>query len=165
MGSRTTLVWGIALVIVGSIGLGAVLVLGSSGAPLTGAGTFTSPGQRIYYTGLDDEGRPIPRTVRGGGMMGGSACVDCHGEDCRGGSLGMMFGAIEVPDIRYSALTSPHSEGGTAKPAWSDRDITRAIREGFEPDGQRIKAPMPRWDMTDTEANDVIAYLKELDTR
>ena len=77
----------------------------------------------------------------------------------------MMFGAVEIPDIRYSVLTAPHSADGTTTPAWSDADIKRAIRDGVEPDGQRLKAPMPRWNMTDTELTDVISYLKELDTR
>ncbi len=70
---------------------------------------------------------------------------------------------VDVPDIRYSALTSPHAEEGTSAPAWTDADIERAIREGLEPDGEPLRAPMPRWDMTDSEVRDVIAYLKELD--
>ena len=104
--------------------------------------------------------------MMGRGMMGNVACVDCHGEDGRGGLVGMMMlGSVEIPDIRYSMLTTPRSEEGTTVPAWTDADIARAIRDGIEPDGQRLKAPMPRWDMTDAEITDVIAYLKELDAR
>jgi len=170
MHSRTTLVWGIALVTVGLVGLGAVWLLGLNGTSPIGGGTFASAGQRIYYTGLDADGRAIPRTIAGGGMMGlgmmgGVACVDCHGEDGRGGRIGMMFGAVDIPDIRYSTLTTTRSEDGTTIPAWTESDIARAIRDGVEPDGQRLKAPMPRWNMTDTELTDVISYLKELDTR
>ena len=39
------------------------------------------------------------------------------------------------------------------------------IRDGLEPNGQSLKAPIPRWDMADAQLNDVIAYLKELDKR
>lgn len=170
MRGRSALVWGIALIAVGLLGLGAVWALGSSGTSLLSVGAFTSVGQRIYYTGSDANGRAIPRTIAGGGMMGlgmmgGVACVDCHGEDGRGGRIGMMFGAVNIPDIRYSTLTTTRSEDGTTIPAWTDSDIARAIRDGVEPDGQRLKAPMPRWNMTDAELTDVISYLKELDTR
>lgn len=162
---KRLLLWAIALIAIGTVGL-AITIVSVPGSVL---GTFSSDGQRIYYTGADANG-PIPRTVAGDsfmgmGMMGGVACVDCHGEDGRGGRIGMMFGTIDIPDIRYSTLTTTHSEEGTTLPAWTDTDIARAIRDGVEPDGQRLKAPMPRWDMTDAEITDVIAYLKELDGR
>jgi cytochrome c oxidase subunit 2 len=170
MHSRATLVWGIALVTVGLLGLGVVWILGLSGASLTGGGTFTTAGQRIYYTGQDANGRLIPRTIAGVGMMGfgmmgDATCVDCHGDDGRGGRIGMMFGTVDIADIRYSTLTTARSEDGTTVPAWTDNDIIHAVRDGLEPNGQRLKAPMPRWDMTDGELTDVIAYLKELDAQ
>lgn len=164
------LAWGIALVAVGLLGLGALWILGSAGTSPLDGGTSASSGQRIYYTGLDASGRPIPRTIADAGMMGrgmaGVACVDCHGEDGRGGLVEMMmFGPVEIPDIRYSTLTAPGSEDGETVSGWSDADIGRAIRDGVEPDGQQLRAPMPRWDMTDAQIADVIAYLKELDER
>lgn len=167
MAHKSTLMWALALIVMGLIGMGALLVFFGGSASL---GEYSSNGQRIYYTGANVDGRPIPRTTGGAAMMGrgamgAAACVDCHGEDGRGGGVGMMFRVVEIPDIRYSALTSAQSEDGTTVPAWTDSDIARAIREGVEPDGQRIKAPMPRWDMTDAELDDVIAYLKELDRR
>lgn len=74
----------------------------------------------------------------------------------------MMFSGVDVPDIRYSTLTTSRSENGTTTAGWTDADIVRVIRDGTEPDGQRIKSPMPRWAMTDMEVAEVIAYLKEL---
>jgi cytochrome c oxidase subunit 2 len=155
------------LIAVGAIGLFATPPLLGRLSVLDG---YTSNGQRIYYTGQDADGRVIPRTIAGGGMMGlgmmgDVACVDCHGEDGRGGRIGMMFGTVDIADIRYSTLTTARSEDGTTVPAWTDNDIARAIRDGVEPNGQRLKAPMPRWNMTDGEVTDVIDYLKELDTR
>ena len=29
------------------------------------------------------------------GMMGNTACVDCHGEDGRGGRVGMLIGSVK----------------------------------------------------------------------
>ena len=168
MSNRTTLIWGIALTTLGLLGFLAAGLL--SGTSYTDGGAFSSAGQRIYYTGVGADGRAIPRTVGGAGMsglgmMGDVSCVDCHGEDGRGGNVGMMFGDVEIPDIRYSELTAARSEEGTAVAAWTDADIARAIHDGIEPDGQRIKAPMPRFDMTDAELGEVISYLKELDGR
>lgn len=161
MKQKTLIVSGITALLVGLIGLAVVVA-----APW---GSFASPGQRIYYTGSDAAGS-IPGTIAGGafmgpGMMGNAACVNCHGADGRGGRISMMFGALDIPDIRYSTLTTARSEEGTTIPAWTDSDIGRAIRDGIEPNGQRLEAPMPRWSMTDTDITDVIAYLKELSQR
>ncbi|MDP2232605.1 MAG: cytochrome c [Actinomycetota bacterium] len=162
---KSLLTWAIIMIVLGLMGL--VFVLATTPAQPDDA--FTSNGQMIYYTGASRGGQ-IPRTVGGAGMMGpgmmgASACVDCHGEDGRGGQVDMMYQSTEIPDIRYSSLTSPHTEDETETPGWTDAEIARAIREGIEPDGNRIKSPMPRWNMTDAEISDVIDYLKELDTR
>ena len=180
MGTRTgqegaahvgLLIGGIALVLLGIAGI-TVLTPLTPQVPTSSqskdAGTVGN-GERIYYTGAGDVG-PIPRVVAGGGMMGfgmmGSiGCVDCHGQDGRGGRVGMMFGPIDIPDIRYSALTSSKSQDGTITPGWTYQDIQRAIRDGVEPNGQALKAPMPRWAMSDADLRDVIDYLRELDNR
>lgn len=163
MKTKSLIIWAVLLIAVGALGLFASFA--QAGGSVVGD-SFSSAGQRIYYTGTDSTGRPIPRSVAGGGMMGfgmgAMACADCHGTDGRGGRLGMMFWDIDLPDIRYSALTSAHSENGTTTAGWTDTDIARAVRDGIEPDGQRIKAPMSRWTMTDAEIGEVIAYLKEL---
>ncbi len=155
--------------LVGILGLMATafVLFGVGGLDLTGSGDFSSAGERIYYTAIGDDGSPIPRTVgrsglMGRGMMADLACVSCHGVDGRGGRVAMMMGFFDAEDIRYSKLTSQRSEDGETTPGWSDDDIARAIRDGIEPNGERLKAPMPRWDMTDSEIDEIIAYLKEL---
>ena len=168
MRHRPLLIIGIAAVVLGMTGLVVTFFL-SAVYPNGGLAAFTSTGQRIYYTGTDAQG-PIPYSVTGGGMMrfgmyGGLTCVGCHGQDGRGGRVGMMFTTLTIPDIRYSTLTASRTESGTVVPGWTDADIGRAVREGVEPTGQRLLAPMPRWDMTDADLTDVIAYLKELDKR
>lgn len=160
---------GVALTVLGLVGF--AVVWGFAPTSPTGDQVFSSAGQRIYYTGADSQGVPIARTVAGGGLIGlgmmadTAACVDCHGDDGRGGRVGMMFGAVEIPGIRYSVLTSARSQDGTSVLAWSDSDIARAIRDGLEPNGQSVSAPMPRWDMTDVQLSEVIGYLKELGKR
>lgn len=168
MGRKLAPVLGVLMVLAGLGGL--IWAFGWwASAPLS-LEQFTSAGQRIYYTGADSQDRPIPRSIAGAGimgygMMGSAACVDCHGRDGRGGSVGMMFGTVEIPDVRYSVLAAPRSDNGTTTPGWSDGDIARAIVDGIEPNGQHLQAPMPRWNMTDSEIAQVIAYLKELDAK
>jgi cytochrome c oxidase subunit 2 len=171
MPSRLLLTAALILLAIGMVGVAATSCVASSvPVPLPLRGTSDTLGAQIYYTGADTAGL-IPRTVAGGGMMGGGmmgqvACVDCHGQDGRGGPLSaMMFGTVDIPDIRYSTLTTPRTEEGTTVPAWTDADIASAIRDGVEPNGQRLKAPMPRWDMSDADLRAVIAYLKELSAR
>jgi len=166
MKNKTLMIWAVVALLVGVIGM--VVLSGVIGGT-SSSGSFSSTGQQIFYTGATSA-RPIPRTVAGGGMtglgmMGNVACVDCHGEDGRGGRVGMMLGSVDIPDIRYSTLSTARSEEGTTIPAWTNSDIARAIRDGVEPNGQSLKAPMPRWAMTDAEIASVISYLKELSAK
>jgi cytochrome c oxidase subunit 2 len=164
--NRGILIVAVALLVTGVAGAAALLGLSTSSPTATLGGQASSLGQQIYYTGADASG-PISRTIAGAGMMGfgmmgDAACVDCHGQDGRGGRIAMMYGTIDFADIRYSTLTTAQSSNGTTTPAWTDADISRAIRDGIEPNGQPLKAPMPRWAMSDADVNAVIAYLKEL---
>lgn len=169
---------GIALVVLGLLGVvglwvlgGAISVLSDSSATsgiLDTGSSASSLGRSIFESGVGEDG-PVPRSVgrgRGqGGMMGemmGGGCADCHGSDGAGGELWMMGGGIEVPDIRYGTLSAPHVEDGERHEAWDDEDIARAVRTGVEPDGDTLRPPMPRWDLTDREVDALIAYLKEL---
>lgn len=166
MNHKGMLALAIVLLLVGVAGI--VVLSGVAASPPVNP-TLAPPaslGQLIYYTGADASG-PIPRTVAGRGlsgmgMMSNVACIDCHGQDGRGGRIGMMFATVDIPDIRYSVLTVARTDDGTTTPAWTDADIARAIRDGVEPDGQHLKAPMPRWAMSDADISAVIAYLKEL---
>lgn len=165
MRHRALFIAGVVVLVIGIAGLIAVPLLGLDEFD---TGQYSSAGQRIYYTGIGDNGAAIVRTMTRVGMMGlrpmmSASCVDCHAEDGKGGRVaGMMGGYFVAPDIRYSFLTTSHSEEGTTAPAWTETDIINAIRNGVEPDGQQLHAPMPRWDMTANEMNEIIAYLKEL---
>jgi len=164
MKGKTLLVAGCVLLGLGLLGIIALPYIESG---LIAPAQYPTLGERIYYTGYGENGQ-VPRSMPGGGMRGagmmtGAACVDCHREDGRGGSLTMMMGrSIEVPDIRYSTLTSSHDENGESQPGWTDSEITAAIREGTEPNGEQLRAPMPRWNMSDAEVEAVVGYLKEL---
>ncbi len=127
--------------------------------------TFASNGERIYYSGINAKDGPIP--VAGGPMwlhMGPVGCVACHGVTGRGG-VPVMMGTAIPEDIRYEALTRGGPEVGKAEPEqppYTDALIKRAITQGVDSAGKPLDWTMPRWQMSEQDVNDVIAYLKTL---
>ena len=61
--------------------------------------------------------------------------------------------AIEAPDITYDALV---------KEGFTDATIGRAIRDGLDESGQPLEDAMPRWQVSDVDVGEVIAYLRQL---
>ncbi|MBI5232621.1 MAG: hypothetical protein HY876_10715 [Coriobacteriales bacterium] len=138
MRNRGLLITAIALVVIGLVGLVSLASLITRRPATTSRrqpNTRATPlGEAIYVNGIGEDGLPIPR-AGGMPMMGAIACVDCHGDDGQGGRIAMMMGSFEVPDIRYSTLTSPRREDDETEPAWTDDEIAQAIRDGTEPNG------------------------------
>lgn len=123
---------------------------------------FTSNGEQIYYTGASAKAGPI--AANGGPMwvrMGSAGCVACHGIQGRGGVPVMMGTAIPA-DIRYEALIKGEYEHGKKETPYTDALIKRAVTEGLDPNGEPLDWTMPRWQMTDTDFSDLLAYLKTL---
>jgi len=134
---------------------------GMMGGGGTGSGTYSSVGEQIYLSGVGSDGTAIQRTApavsEGSLMMGGGGCGSCHGANGRGGTIQMMMGTtIKTPDITYDALI---------KEGFTDATIKRAIREGLDEADKPLEDAMPRWQMSDADANSTIAYLKELGAR
>jgi len=98
-----------------------------------GPSSFSSNGERIYYTATSESGEPISFTMgngfdedampgygmmggmgsgMGGGMMmgsgedvhGGMSCATCHGPDGSGGRY-LAMGTVRTPNIQYAVLT------------------------------------------------------------
>lgn len=127
---------------------------------------FQSNGERIYFTGYNDIGERIPTTQ--GPMwvyMHGGGCVDCHGVNGRGG-VPVMMGEKIPSDITYDALTSEHGEAEHGEeeehPPYTDEAIKIAIKSGLNPAGEPLDPTMPRWQMSDTDLDDLLEYLKNL---
>ncbi len=128
--------------------------------------TYPTNGQRIFYTGINESGERI--RFRGGPMwltMRGSGCVNCHGEDGRGGVPVMM--GTEIPsDIRYNVLTEEeHDEHGEGEehPPYTDETIKRAITDGLNPAGESLDYTMPRWQISEGDLDDLLEFLKTLE--
>lgn len=167
--SRRTLWLGLGLILAGLVGIRLLGPYGTQPVPFSGwgggglydKGSYASNGERIYYLGIDSEGRRIP--FRGGPhwlrMMGGS-CVNCHGPDGRGG-FPVMMGTRIPHDIRYASLRAGQG-GGEGEVPYTDEDIARAITQGVEPSGEALDPTMPRWRLREGDAEDLLAYLKTL---
>lgn len=135
-------------------------------------GQYDSNGERIYFTATSNSDQPIVADLIGQrGRMQGSmlACANCHGPRGRGGTVTMMMETFQAPDIRYSTLTAAaHGQDNDGEehqdhPAYTDETIKRAITQGLDPAGEPLDWPMPNWQMSDRDLEDLVNYLKELE--
>ncbi len=151
------LIAGLALIIIGVAGL-VLLSSGILSGPKVGS-TPATRGEWIFRTGTDPDGQPIPYSG-GMGMMQAS-CAGCHGADGHGLRTPMFVS----PNIAYRNLTNPsgmQEPDGTRGPTYTDDLIRRAVTQGIDPEGKPLDWPMPRWQLTDAEWGDLLAYLKTL---
>lgn len=135
----------------------------STPQPAAPAGTPISAdvanGHRIYFTDTDRSGQPIP--YQGGIMMMRVTCANCHGADGHGRST-MMFVS---PNITYANLTNPEGmlePDGQRIPPYNDSTLRSAITQGIDSEGKPLELTMPRWQMSEKDINDLIAFLKAL---
>lgn len=158
-------------VVLSLVGLAGVFVLGVAGSypgrVLPGveprAGGCASVGERLFFTGRDEQGSLVP--FRGGPMGMGmhfTACADCHGSDGRGRVVTGMMQRFQTPDIRWSALSSGATGGGHEHEPYTLETFARAVREGIAPDGDRLEPEMPRWGLTDAQVRALVDFLKTL---
>jgi Cytochrome c len=128
------------------------------GGTAWGTGVFRSNGERIYFTSTSERGTAI--TYAGGPassgwmMMGGRlTCVSCHGPNGRGGKHNMgMMQVMDSKDIRWSVLQRE----------FDAEKFRLAVVKGQDPDGTQLKPDMPRWNISDDDLADLIAFLKTL---
>ncbi len=85
-------------------------------------------------------------------------CSNCHLPDGHGGSMTIMMGRYNVPNITWPVLTRAKA----SRPAYTESSLKTAITTGKEPDGESLEYPMPTWEMSARDLNDLIAFLKTL---
>ena len=139
-------------------------------APGYGQTAFASNGERIYFTGINASGKPIGSSG-GTGMMSrhrqmhGGGCATCHGADREGKRLWPQFW-IEAPALTAEALFGDgHAGDGHGDHGSYDNDsLRRAITDGLDPAGEKLDSSMPRWSMSRSDLDDLIAYLQQSHT-
>jgi cytochrome c oxidase subunit II len=118
--------------------------------------SFSSNGQRIYFKAESDSRQPITYSGGPGTMMrAGIACVNCHGQDGKGGRVTFMMQSLDVPDITWTNLTQD-------SPPFTEETLKRAITQGIDPEGDSLDYWMPRWQMSAQDLNDLIGFIKTL---
>ncbi|WP_033415741.1 c-type cytochrome [Hahella ganghwensis] len=130
--------------------------------------SFSSNGERIYFTGKDLQGRPI--STAGGHhhmKMHGGGCVVCHGEYREGGIRMWPWFWITAPPLTRQSLTGDnHDEEGHGS-VWETHEhevydadsLARAITQGMTPNGERLDDLMPRWQMSKQDIEDLTNFL------
>lgn len=131
-------------------------------------------GESIYFTATNIRGERIPYTggPAFGGMMMGSylTCAACHGPEARGGVHVMHMQVMDAPDIRFAALSAEAGEhtGGEGEEhtegngEYNLEDFRLAVVEGKHPDGAPLSRNMPRWQISDEDLSDLLAFLKAI---
>jgi cytochrome c oxidase subunit 2 len=86
---------------------------------------------------------------------GGRTRRNCTNDDDRSGS----------PGHRWEHLTNEDhaEEHGEQHPTYTRETFERAVTEGLDPEGEELHWMMPRWDMTQAQLDDLIAFLQTLD--
>jgi len=96
------------------------------------------------------------------------ACANCHqSENAADGTLSGQTTPRPNTTAYGGNLTPDHATGIGD---WADIEIVRAMRYGFDPEGDALCPPMPHYDgidpmqpaMTDLEASAIVAYLRSL---
>lgn len=118
-------------------------------------------GKRIYNTATSDSGEPI--TYTGGPnmmMQEGLTCAICHGSEGHGGTVYFMMQSYDVPNITWPVLSGPDPD--MEHPPYTEETLKRAITGGLDPGGGQLEYPMPRWQMSAQDLNDLAAYIMTL---
>ncbi len=143
----------------------------------------STPGKRVYREGILPGGALLSARLEGGGELTGAraACANCH----RRSGMGSTEGGMLVPPVTVEALFQPtlprqadlfgklfeegqpspfraRISGATFRPAYDDRTLANALRNGTDPTGRRLDPAMPRYQLSDEDAAQLISYLKSL---
>ena len=141
-------------------------------------------GRRIYEQGILPDGSLLRAVRPEGFVLEGefAACVTCH----RPSGMGSIEGSVDrttlVPPVTGPVLFAParfHGidfnpthhwvpnaawERALTRGAYDEASLARALREGLDPDGRHLVAPMPRYDLDEPAVGALAAYLRRLST-
>ena len=163
------------------LGLLILLLVAVAGATETDV-LLIEKGRLIYEDGVLPDGEPLRAVRPEGFVMEGihAACVTCHRRSGMGSVEGSIDSTILVPPVagpvlftpaRFSAsyLDDAHHyvpneawKRSLTRPAYDQQSLGRALREGLDPGGKRLVAPMPLYNLDDTALAALTAYLQQL---
>ena len=140
-------------------------------------------GQRLYLEGIRADGTPMRAKTQGDIAISGMAgtCARCH----RRSGYGESEGGNYVPPITGPTLFSPSKNDRAQRfkrtfmeaqsksfyvqmrtphlrPAYDERSLAMAIRDGVDPTGRRLDPLMPRYRLDVRDMAALTAYLRTL---
>jgi len=123
-------------------------------------------GRKIYVDAITPSGEPLRGLVGSGQMpLSGAAlaCGNCHGADGKG----RPEGSVLPLDTTWEYLTTPYGHAHAARRhgAFTAGNFGVAVNEGLDPAGNRLDWTMPRYALSRSERDALIAYLKRLSTQ
>jgi hypothetical protein len=144
--------------------------------------SLVETGRRIYEDGVLPDGKPLQAKRPEGFVVEGSyaACVTCHRRSGMGSVEGSGDSTVLVPPVAGPVLFAPALYADTylnplhhyvptrawdramTRPGYDTSSLARALREGIDPGGEQLTAPMPLYTLDDGAVNALTAYLKQL---
>lgn len=120
-------------------------------------------GRQIYEHGTSPSGGSITASIGGDSPISGSIvpCANCHGQDGKGNPESGIFPS----NITWDILTRPYkvtNADGRTRPAYNERLLKRAFTMGFDSGGNLLNEAMPRFQMSQSDAADLITYIRKL---
>jgi hypothetical protein len=124
-------------------------------------------GERMYRSGLLPSGEPLRAQLKGNLPVPGTtfACASCH---LRSG-LGSFEENVHTLAINGASLYKPlipYYKGAyplaALRAAYTDDSLLAAIRTGKDASGRLLSETMPRYQLDDSDARILLAYLKTL---
>lgn len=128
-------------------------------------------GKRMYREGRLPSGQPMRAMVQHDIPLPGTqvACIGCHRRSGLSSSEGQVFVPPISGDILYrpreisrKQMYASRSEGPGTRPAYTDKTLARAIRDGIDPAGRTLDTLMPRYSLSDANLTLLLTYLKSL---
>jgi hypothetical protein len=117
-------------------------------------------GQRIYREGILPSGQPLRGLLPNGAELSGeaAACARCHRRSGLGGGEGPNTVRPIAGDLLFAQAAARDTSAALDKHA----ALARALRTGVDPNGRRLDALMPRFELNDAEVDLLAAYLQRL---
>jgi ABC-type branched-subunit amino acid transport system substrate-binding protein len=123
-------------------------------------------GKYIYETGRSRSRRVIMASIQDGEPTPGHIlpCINCHGANGRGAE---EYVGVAPLNINWYALAASgfHAHAVRNHVAFNEMTLARAIIFGVDPDGNKMEKAMPLYDMAKEDVEDLIAYLKVMDSQ
>jgi len=123
-------------------------------------------GKQIYFEGTSPgDGKITAYIGKEQIKLPGSAatCASCHGPDGRG----RPEAGVIPSDLTWDHLMKSYGHShpkGRKHPAFTEASLKRSILNGDDPAGNRLDASMPTYNMSVEDINDLVAYMKRMET-